>query len=102
MEPSPEIIENYRDYHPPFDVRAAVRRALRYVPPKYLLNLKSIVLNNTGGFNRQRRRAWTRSRGKKTMHAEALGLYHPKWGNEPAWVELFVDNLVENIGSPWW
>jgi len=32
--------------------------------------------------------------------AECRALYHEKWKGEPAWIEIFVDNLLE--GQPTW
>ena len=38
-----QIVHRFRDYAPPFDVDAALKLLLRYVPGKYLAGLRHIV-----------------------------------------------------------
>ena len=94
MAHSVEIVEAYRSYSPPQWVRRTVDRILSRLPPKYLTGLKTIVLTDAAGLNHERRRAKTSARKKKFKIAECRGLYHRKWKGEPAWIELFVDNIV--------
>jgi len=75
---------------------------LASVPPKYLIGLKRVVLTNSSGLPRKRRRDVTKSRGRKVKIAEARGLYHPKWNNEPAWIEIFVDNTLRSWEASGW
>jgi hypothetical protein len=46
--------------------------------------------------NRDRRRQTTLSRKRKVKINKCSGLYHGKWKNEPAAIELFVDNIINN------
>ncbi|MHC4563183.1 MAG: hypothetical protein ACYS8X_10480 [Planctomycetota bacterium] len=71
-----------------------VASLLRGIPKKYLAGLDAIVLTDAKGLNHARRRHKTWSRKKKVKIAECLGVYHQKWNGEPAWIEIYVDNLV--------
>jgi hypothetical protein len=101
MSPPSEIpiYEQYEDYEPPFDVKRAIERMLAVVPEKYLTGLGSIVLTCENALTGKRSRSMTWSRGKKVSAARALGLYHPRWGSSPAWIELRVDSIFYK--SPW-
>lgn len=33
---------------------------------------------------------------------EARGLYHEKWQGEPAWIELFIDNILSRSAGLTW
>ncbi len=90
------IYEQYENYVAPFDVKRAVERMLATVPDKYLTGLGSIVLTNEVALTGTRARRMTFSRGKKVSAANALGLYHPRWGSDPAWIELRVDRIFRN------
>jgi hypothetical protein len=68
---------------------------MRHVPPKCVIGLDRIVLTNTAALPRNRRRGKTRARKRKVRIAEARGLYHPRSNNQPAWIEIFVDNFWE-------
>jgi hypothetical protein len=85
----------YRDYRPPVDVERVIRRMIELTSPEYLAGLRSIVIRNSGSLNYQRRRSKTRSRRRKVAVRECGGLYHQKWKGEPAWIEIFVDNILE-------
>jgi hypothetical protein len=100
----PKVIEDYRGYAPPFDVKADVEKMVGSVPPKFLVGLKEIMLTSTAGLPRKIRRGVTKSRKKKVKMIEAQGLYHPAWNNRPAWIEIFVDNALagRHKGSFWW
>jgi len=89
-----EVREAFRDYTPPVSPRRAVDRLLGKLPEKYLAGLKTIVLTNAGGLNYDRRRWKTWSRKRKVAVVECRGLYHERWKNEPAWIEIFVDNAL--------
>jgi hypothetical protein len=58
------------------------------------------VLTNSGSLGRQRKRSWSRSRGRKARHSHVFGLYHRGRKGEAAWIELFVDHIVS--GPPEW
>jgi hypothetical protein len=92
--PSVEVIEHYKDYSPPTDVRAMTRRLLCYVSPRYLIGLGHVVLTNTTALPRRRRRGKTWARGRKVSIVKAGGVYHAKTNTRPAWIEVFVDNTV--------
>lgn len=90
-----EIIESYKDYEPPIKAKAVAHTLLRYVPPRYLAGLGHIVLTNSSSLPRSRRRGKTWSRKRKVKITNTRGLYHQKWGSQPAWIEIFVDNMTE-------
>jgi hypothetical protein len=93
-----EVVEAYRDYALSCDARAAVEELLRSVPDEHLGGLWRIVLTNSAALTGKRRRSWSWWRGRKARHVDVRGLYHQEWRGDPAWVELFVDKIVE--GTP--
>ena len=97
----PEVITNFSGYAPPFEPVPMVKRMLASVPSKYLIGLKQVVLTNSSGLPRKRRRAVTRSRNRKVKIVEARGLYHQAWQGEEAWVEIFLDNVLERFENHW-
>ena len=88
------IEEVYQSYSPPVSVERTVSRLLAGIPNKYLAGLKRVVLRDAGGLSHDRRRQKTRSRKRKVAIRGSLGLYHRKWLNNPAWIEIFVDNVL--------
>lgn len=99
---TPKVIAHFEGYKPPFDPVPIVERMLASVPPKYLVGLSEVILTNSSGLSRKRRRAVTKSRKRKARIAEARGLYHPEWNNKPAWIEIFVDNTLMGWEKGWW
>jgi hypothetical protein len=100
--PLPKVVASFSGYVPPFDVIPIVERMLASVPPKYLIGLKEVVLTNSSGLPRRRRRAVTKSRKRKVKIVEARGLYHPAWNGNQAWIEIFVDNTLKRWENGWW
>lgn len=98
----PKIVTSYSGYTPPFDVEALVSRMLASVPSKYLNGLSEVVLTNSSGLSRKRRRSVTKARGRKVQIVEAGGLYHPAWQGSTPWIELFVDNILKRWQSGIW
>ncbi len=91
-----EVIEHYREFNPPCDAKAIVEGLLASVPSELLVGLRSVVLTNAAALSGRRKRGYSWSRGRKARHAsEVLGLYHQKWKGDPAWIELFVDRMLE-------
>jgi hypothetical protein len=99
---SVRITTSYHEYTPPFAVEPIVRRMLDSVPDKYLSGLNEVALTNTSGMSRERRRAVTKSRKRKVRMLDARGLYHPAWNNRPAWIEIFVDNILRGWEKGLW
>lgn len=97
----PTIVESFRDFEPPASFKNTVETLLRYVPPKYLVGLRTIVLTNRAGLSRDKRRQKVWSRNRKVRLAESMGSYSRAWKSSPATVWLYVDNIVE-AGSDWW
>lgn len=95
-----EVIEHYQEFSPPCDAKAVVEDLLSSAPPELLAGLRSVVLTNTKALTGGRKRRHSRSRGGKVQHAGVLGLYHPTWNGEPAWIEVFVDQTL--AGRPAW
>jgi hypothetical protein len=94
---SPEVTEFYREYIPSVDATSVVHLLLGYVPSGYLRGLRRIVLTNASGLPHDRKRAKTWSRNRKTRVAEALGTYSRAWQNDPAWIQIFVDNILSQM-----
>lgn len=96
MSPGGEIRinETYRDYTPPINASAIVRKLLRTVPEKYLEGLDCVVLTNETALTRKDRagRIWSRKRKIKKSHV--LGLYHHGTRNSLPYIELRVDKIV--------
>jgi hypothetical protein len=97
----PTLVESYRDFEPPLGFRQAVETLLCYVPPKYLVGLKAIVLTNQAGLTRNKRKQKVWSRNRKVRLAESLGSYSHSSRSSPATVWLYVDNIVDS-GIAWW
>jgi hypothetical protein len=98
----PKIVSRYSNYVPPFDPEPIVARMVESVPPKYLVGLSEIVLTNSSGLTRKRRRSVTKSRSRKVRIRNTHGLYHPAWNVTPAWIEVFVDNALGPWRRGWW
>lgn len=99
-EPTVEVAESYQDYRPPADPAAVARFLLRYVPRKCQVGLKRVLLTNTSALSRhqQRQKAWA---GKRQYQlAKVRGIYHPAHQGQAAWIEIFVDNVLQ--GWPAW
>jgi hypothetical protein len=90
-----KLVTYFHEYTPPFDVRPLMSRMLRSVPSEYLVGLDSIVLTSTDTFSRKRRRSKTRSRRRTVRIVKTRGLYHRAQGGETAWIEIFVDRIIE-------
>lgn len=90
------IKEVYSRWLSPIDVSKAVKRLIQGLPSRYLVGLKTIVVTDAAGLNHEGRRAKTWTRGKKIAIHECQGLYHQAFGGEPAWIEMFADNIVKS------
>lgn len=98
----PEIVESYREFEPPSGFRRTIETLLQYVPPKYLIGLKSVVLTNRAGLTRNKRKQKVWSRNRKVRLAEALGSYSHSSKSSPSTVWLYVDNIVETGFASWY
>lgn len=98
----PEVYVSFSGYEPPFDPEPLVRRMLDSVPRKYLVGLKSVVLTNSNGLSRKRRRSRIKRRARKVSFANARGAYHPAYRGHPPWIEIFVDNCLRGYEKWWW
>lgn len=90
---TPLIQEVYKDYSPPVNVMKTVEVLLGYVPPKDLGHLQSIVLTNTGALSRGRKRERSSS---GAFISQVLGRYHHGWKGQPAYIEIYVDNILDS------
>src|ERR1700730_1041103 len=96
LEPNaPTIVESYRNFAPPSNFRRDVKTLLRFVPPKYLVGLKAIVLTNRAGLTGNKRKQKVRSRNRTVRLAGCLGSYSRAGRNSTATVWLYVDNIVK-------
>jgi hypothetical protein len=93
----PALVEAYRDFEPPANFKQVVETLLAYVPPKYLAGLKTIILTNSSGLSRDRRRQKTWSRNRKVRLSECGGFYSQATRSSPATVSLYVDNIVRDL-----
>ena len=98
---APEIVESYRDFEPPPNFRRTIEILLKYVSPKYLVGLKTIVLTNRVGLTRDQRKRKIWSRNRKIQLTDAHGSYWAASKSSQAAVWLYVDNICA-AESPWW
>lgn len=98
--PRPEIIENYRDFEPPQQVKEIISILLDCVSANYLRGLKAIILANQAALTRNQRRRKVWSRKRKIRLAEARGAYYRATRSSPPIVSLCVDNILK--GTPAW
>jgi hypothetical protein len=99
----PTVVARYSlGYEPPFDVAPIIERMLDSIPAKYLVGLSEVVLTNSSGLSRKRRRAATKSRNGKVKLSTARGVYHPAWKGKLAWIEIFVDNALHPLEKAFW
>lgn len=96
----PEIVETYRDFEPPTQVRKLVEELLDSVSADYLKGLKTIVLCNQAALTHDQRRQKVWGRGRKYRLAEARGAYYRATNSRPATVWLYVDNILK-ASPPW-
>ena len=94
MGATPEVIEAYRDYVAPFDVRHTVLRLLSRVDERQVRGVKAIILTNLEALSHGQRRRKSRSRGRKVSIDQVAGRYHPAWNGQQPWIELFVDQIL--------
>jgi hypothetical protein len=83
----PQIIENYQDFQPPSQLRALVEGLLNAVPPRYLVDLKTVLLTNQGALTRDQRRE---------KLSDARGAYYRETNLSPAHVVLLIDNPLSS------
>jgi hypothetical protein len=98
IEESVAIREFYNNFAPPRYVRGLVYKLLASVPEKYLHGLDSVVLTNQSGAPRRRRLGKVTRRKRRVSREGALGVYHRQNAGRPAWIELYVDNIVFGVG----
>ena len=97
----PDIVESYRDFEPPQNFRQTIEILIRYVPPQYLVGLKTIVLTNREGLTRDQRKRKVWSRNRKVPLTDAFGSYYAASKSSQAAVWLYVDNIC-GAESSWW
>ena len=88
-----DIEKAYGTYVPRVDYPTLVRRMLAVVPDACLDGIEKIDLRAGTKGNRAHRRAKHRSRGKKYLNKESLGLYYPRAQSKAPYIVLHVDNL---------
>jgi hypothetical protein len=94
-----EIVEDYRDYTPPFDAERLVRELLRTVPQKYLQGLDCVLLTNQAALPREGRVGKVWSRGRKLDKSRIRGRYWPGSRNRLPYIELRVDKIATTMGK---
>ncbi|HKV93825.1 MAG TPA: hypothetical protein VJW20_14860 [Candidatus Angelobacter sp.] len=88
------IYENYGKYKPRLNARKIVENLFVTVDPNYLRGLGSVVLSCQGQLRRTRRRKYL-SRGRRVPDSRVLGYYRPHWKGQPAFIEIYVDKILE-------
>jgi hypothetical protein len=96
----PDIVENYKDFDPPANVRQIVEELVDAVPQKYLNGLKTILLTNLSALSRNQRRQKMWSRNRKIGVEQARGSYARATKSSSAMVRIYVDNALESW-PPW-
>lgn len=96
------IREFYDEFSPPRYVLSLVARLLSSVSARYTNGLDSVVLTNQSGAPRRDRVGKVTSRKRRVRQKGVLGRYHPSYGGTPAWIELYVDNLVVGVSYGRW
>ncbi len=94
-----DVLEAYKDFAPSCNAKVAVTDLLASVPAEHLAGLRSVVLTNADALTGTRKRAWSWWRGRKTRHTRVAGLYHGEWAGELAWIEVFVDQVLQDAPS---
>lgn len=89
----PEIVEYYRDYIPPAQVKNIVQNLLKGVPKPYLSGLGTVVLTNRSALTRDQKRQRVWSRNRKGRLVDARGAYYRATAKSPATVWLIIDNI---------
>lgn len=92
-----QVVEDYRDFEPPTDVRGHIEMLLSRLRPSQVQGLASVVLTNRAALSHDGRRHKTRARGKKVPLAESLGSYQQAWKGQPPGIRVLVDNALGDI-----
>jgi hypothetical protein len=92
----PAIVESYRDFEPPPNFKQHVETLLRYVPPKYLIGLTTLVLTNRAGLTRDERK---KKSGVETTRCAWLNLWVliialRSWNRTPVLCYLVVGQVL--------
>ena len=90
-----KFVEAYRNWAPPVKAAKIVARLVAGVPERHLAGLESIILTNSSGLAHSRRRKKTWADNRKVRIVDCRGLYHQAWKGQPAFIELFVDNILK-------
>jgi len=94
-----DVLEAYRDFAPACNAKDAITDLLASVPQEHLAGLRSVVLTNANALAGKRKRDWSWWRGRKARHTQVAGLYHREWQGKPAWIEVFVDQILKDAPS---
>lgn len=89
----PQIVEAYRDYTPPYNVRRDVEMLLRHIAPENLIGLQSVILTNSLGLSRDERRQKTWTRNRKVRLNDCFGWYSRSTQPSGARITLLLDNI---------
>lgn len=88
-----EVQENYKNYTSPKVALKSIKRMIRYTQKEFFTGLDYINLTNTDALNRKYRRKKTKSRKRKVSLNNCEGWYVEKWGDQPAHIDLLIDNI---------
>jgi len=79
MARRPQIIEQFEDWRPPFDVTRVVDRLLDSLDDRHFVGLRSLVLTNVVGRSKRKERE---ARSRRGGDGIVLARYHQPWRGE--------------------
>jgi hypothetical protein len=91
------IREDYRAYTPPGWVRRTVERLLGSLSEQHFAGLATIILTDSTAIGGGKTK---RVGGRKYERRDCRGFYHARQPNEPAWIEVVIDNVVQVLPMP--
>jgi hypothetical protein len=87
------IREDYHGYVAPKWVRRTVERLLSSVPESHLAGLSAIVLTDLPHARGVRR-------ARRNRGGRAMGRYYQSSRHEPAWIEILVNEIIDDLPKP--
>lgn len=97
MDNNINIVENYYNFEPRYNVKERIERLLSIVPSNYLMGLKTIHLTNYQALNHSKKRKKTWSQKRKVKLKNCLGWYYHKSTNQEVWIEILIDKVQDSF-----
>jgi hypothetical protein len=77
-------------------VEKSVERLLHGIPKQYTIGLSRVILRDSANLTRHEKMKRKLAGPEKVL----LGCYHKQWRGEGAFIELFVDKIMDQSTSP--